>query len=308
MKIMCIGDVVGKPGRSILRDFLPQIRRDFGIDFVVANGENAAGGSGITRNMAESLTRTGVDAITLGDHIWDQRCFEGEIDSVENLCRPANIPPENPGKKYVVIEKNSLKIGVFSLLGQTLMKIKADCPFRAAAAAVEELKEICDIVILDFHAETTSEKISMGNFLDGKATVVFGTHTHVPTADAHILPMGTAYISDLGMTGPWDGCLGRDKNAVLQRFLDGRPRAFNVAEGEPRMCGCIVEIDDATKKAVSIESFIFPKFGEKLPPTPEEIRLEQKRQREEAEKQNSENSNRENSGAAQSQICENQNQ
>lgn len=281
MKLLCIGDVVGKPGRDILRDFLPQIRQDFGIDFVVANGENSAGGSGITRNMAEYLTRFGVDAITLGDHIWDQRCFEGEIDSIENLCRPANIPPENPGKKYLVIEKNSMKIGVFSLLGQTLMKIKADCPFRAAVSVCEELKDKCDIIILDFHSETSSEKISMGNLLDGKAAVVFGTHTHIPTADARILENGTAYISDLGMTGPWDGCLGRDKNAVLQKFMDGRPRAFKVAEKDPRICGCIVEIDDASKKPVSIEQFIFPKFGEPLPPTPEEIRLAQKRLAEE---------------------------
>lgn len=267
MKILCIGDIVGKPGRQVLSDFLPQIKEKFGISLVIANGENSAGGNGITKNMAESITRAGVDVITLGDHIWDQRCFEGEISSIDNLCRPSNLPPQNPGKKYVVVEKNGIRFGVFSLLGQTLMKIKADCPFRAALAAVEELESQCDAIVLDFHAETTSEKISMANLLDGKAAIVFGTHTHVPTADARIFANGTAYISDLGMTGPWDGCLGRDKQAVLSRFLDGRPRAFTVAQDDVHICGCIVDFDEATRKAASIQSFIYPKFGEVLPLT-----------------------------------------
>ncbi len=265
MKILCIGDIVGKPGRQILADFLPQIKEERGISLVVANGENAAGGNGITRNMADAVSRAGVDAITLGDHIWDQRCFEKEIPEISNLCKPSNLPPGNPGRDYVVVEKCGIRFGIFSLIGQTLMKIRGDCPFRAAEKALAELSEMCDAVILDFHAETTSEKISMGNFLDGRAAVVFGTHTHVPTADARILPGGTAYISDLGMTGPWDGCLGRDKNAVLKRFLDGRPRAFAVAENDVRMCGAIVEFDESSKRPVSIESFIFPKFGESLP-------------------------------------------
>ena len=175
-------------------DFLPKIREDLGIDFVVANAENSAGGSGVTKNMADYLTRAGVNALTLGDHIWDQRCFEGEIESVQNLCKPANLPPENPGKNYVLAEAKGLKIAVFSLLGQTLMKIKADCPFRAAQKTMDELEKIADITILDFHAETSSEKVSMGNLLDGRATIVYGTHTHIPTADARILSGGTAYI------------------------------------------------------------------------------------------------------------------
>lgn len=265
MNILCIGDVVGKPGRQVLTDFLQKIREKFDISLVVANSENAAGGSGITKNMAEAISRAGVDVITLGDHIWDQRCFEGEIDSIENLCRPSNLPPANPGKKYVFVEKNGLRFAVFSLLGQTLMKIKADCPFRAALACLDELEGKCDAAILDFHAETSSEKISMANLVDGRVAIMFGTHTHIPTADARIFPNGLAYISDLGMTGPWDSCLGRDKNAVLQRFLDGRPRAFAVAQDDVHICGCLVDFDEGAKKARSIKSFIYPAFGESLP-------------------------------------------
>lgn len=277
MRILCIGDIVGKPGRQAIFDFLPKIKEELAIDFVVANAENSAGGSGITKNMADYLTRAGVNAITLGDHIWDQRCFEREIGTIENLCKPSNLPPENPGKNYVFAECKGLKIAVFSLLGQTLMKIKADCPFRAANKAMEELANEADIIILDFHSETSSEKISMGNLLDGRATIVYGTHTHVPTADARILKKGTAYISDLGMTGPWDGCLGRDKDAVLQRFLDGRPRAFAVAENDVHICGCIVEIDESTKKPTSIKSFIFPDWNEPLPLTPQQEKELQKK-------------------------------
>ena len=264
MRILCIGDVVGRPGRQALVNFLPKIREEMGIDLVVANAENIAGGNGITKNMADAVMRAGVDAVTLGDHIWDQRCFEKEIGGLEKVCKPANIPPGNPGRDHVVVEKNGLRILVFSLLGQVLLKIKADCPFRAAQRKFEEFAGLADILVLDFHAETTSEKISMGNLMDGKIHVIFGTHTHVPTSDARILPGGTAYVTDLGMTGPWDGCLGRDKNAVLQRFMDGRPRAFTVAEGDVRICGCIVDVDEAQKKAVSISGFIYPRFGERL--------------------------------------------
>lgn len=265
MNILCIGDIVGKPGRQILTDYLAKLKQQYDISLVVANAENSAGGNGITKNMAESITRAGVDVITLGDHIWDQRCFEGEISSIGNLCRPSNLPPNNPGNRYVFIEKNGVKFGVFSLLGQTLMKIKADCPFRTALTCLDELSDKCDAIILDFHAETTSEKISMANLVDGRVAVMFGTHTHVPTADARIFPNGLAYVSDLGMTGPWDSCLGRDKNAVLQRFIDGRPRAFTVAQDDVHICGCLVDFDEAAKRARSIKTFIYPAFGESLP-------------------------------------------
>ena len=280
MRILCIGDVVGKPGRQALINFLPQIREENKIDLVIANAENIAGGNGITKNTADAIARVGVDAITLGDHIWDQRCFEKEIADLEKVCKPINIPPNNPGNEYVIIEKNGLKILVFSLLGQVLLKIKADCPFRTINEKIDELSKLADILILDFHAETSSEKISMGNLMDGKIHAIFGTHTHIPTADARLLPLGTAYITDLGMTGPWDGCLGRDKDAVLQRFIDGRPRAFVVAENDVHICGCIIDIDESAKKATHIENFIYPKFGEKLPLTPEQQKALSKQEEE----------------------------
>ena len=260
MRIFFIGDIVGKPGRKVLADNLPAIREKLGADFVIANGENAAGGNGITKNMAEDLFRYGVDAITLGDHIWDQRCFEGEIESMENICRPANLPKSNPGKTYLILEKNGEKLGVFSLLGQTLMKIKANCPFAAAGEMIDRIKPLGDAIFLDFPAETTSDNVSLAWHLDGRAQAVVGTHTHIPTNDARIFPKGLAFLSDAGMTGPWTSCLGRKWEVILQRFIDGRPRAFLMAEGDPRICGCVIDIDIPARKAVSIESFIYPPF------------------------------------------------
>ncbi len=260
MRIFFIGDIVGKAGRKILAENLPSIKQKLGIDIVVANGENSAGGNGITKNMAEELGRAGVDAITLGDHIWDQRCFENEIASIPNLCRPANIPHQNPGNDFVVIEKNGVKLGIFSLLGQTLMKIKSDCPFSEATRMVEKLTPLCDVMFLDFHAETSSEKVSMGWHLDGKVQAIVGTHTHIPTNDARILPNGTAFLSDAGMTGPWNSCLGRKWEPILQRFIDGRPRPFAMAEGDDRICAVVIDIDLETKRSTNIEPFIYPPF------------------------------------------------
>lgn len=279
MRIFFIGDIVGKPGRKIVAENLPSIREKLNADFVVANGENSAGGNGITKNMAEELFRAGIDALTLGDHIWDQRCFEGEIDSLENLCRPANIPRDNPGREFVIVERNGMKLGVFCLLGQTLMKIKSDCPFAAASRVVDELAPLCDAVMLDFHAETSSEKVSMGWHMDGKIQALVGTHTHIPTNDARILPQGLAFLSDAGMTGPWNSCLGRKWEPILQKFIDGRPRHFIMAEGDNRICAVLIDIDTQTKRAVNIEPFIYPPF-------PNTAELWQKaREEEEAQRQ-----------------------
>ncbi|MBE6413100.1 MAG: TIGR00282 family metallophosphoesterase [Verrucomicrobiaceae bacterium] len=264
MRILFIGDVVAKSGRRILSENLKSIRENLGIDFVIVNAENAAGGNGITKNIAETMFRYGIDAITLGDHTWDQRCFENEIDSIENLCRPANIPSGNPGRDYVILEKDGVKLAVFSLLGQTLMKIKSDCPFAAADRMIEKLTPISDLIFLDFHAETTSEKVSMAWHLDGRAQAVIGTHTHIPTNDARIFPQGLAFQTDAGMTGPWNSCLGREWGNILKRFIDGRPHQFLVAEGDDRICGTIIDIDAQTKKATFIEAFTYPKFNNKL--------------------------------------------
>ena len=260
MRIFFIGDIVGKPGRKILAENLHSIREKLGIDVVIANGENSAGGNGITKNMSEELFRAGVDVITLGDHIWDQRCFENEIESLQNVCRPANIPQGNPGNEYVIFEKDGVKLGVFSLLGQTLMKIKSDCPFASATRMLETLTPLCDIIFLDFHAETSSEKMSMGWHLDGKAQAVVGTHTHIPTNDARILPQGLAFLSDAGMTGPWNSCLGRKWEPILQKFIDGRPRPFAMANGDDRICAVVIDIDVQTKRATNVEPFIYPPF------------------------------------------------
>lgn len=260
MRLLFIGDIVGKAGRKILSENLARLRSELNLDFIIANAENAAGGNGITKNMANELFRAGVDAITLGDHLWDQRVFESEIDSIENLCRPANIPAGNPGKEFVVLERNSIKLGVFCLMGQTLMKLKADCPFAAANRVIEKLAPECDAMFVDFHSETSSEKVSMGWHLDGRVAGVVGTHTHIQTNDARVFPQGTAFLSDAGMTGPWESCLGRDWRGILDKFIDGRPRRFTMAEFDVRICGCLIDYDVQAHFANSVETFVYPPF------------------------------------------------
>ncbi len=268
MRVFFIGDVVAKSGRRILSERLAQIRSEHNIDFVIANAENAAGGNGITKNIAETMFRYGIDAITLGDHTWDQRCFENEIDTIPNLCRPANIPAGNPGREYVILEKGGFKLGIFGLLGQTLMKIKSDCPFAAADRMLQTLAPLCDAVFLDFHAETTSEKVAMAWHIDGRAAALVGTHTHIPTNDARIFPQGLAFQSDAGMTGPWNSCLGREYGNIVKRFIDGRPHQFLVAEGDDRICGTIIDINPQTHTATSITPYINPPFATTYPPPP----------------------------------------
>ena len=209
---------------------LRPLRRDHGLDFIIANGENAAGGAGINSRIATSLRNSGVDGITLGDHVWDEKGFTREIGKLTWLCRPANMPEQNPGKTSLLIEKRGLKLGVATVLGRQFMKTHTDCPFLTARKYVEKLKEEgAQAVILEIHAETTSEKIAMGWYLDGLCSLVVGTHTHIPTADHQILPRGTAYLTDAGMWAPYKSVLGRDVEPVLGRFLDGVPRRFTVA-------------------------------------------------------------------------------
>ncbi len=240
-KLLFIGDIVGRPGRDIVRNRIPQLREELGLDFVVVNGENAASGSGITVPIVQELLASGVDAITLGDHIWDQRGFDKDIATLDRVCRPANLPSQCPGKTLVLLEKNGVRLGVCSLLGSAFMKIEADSAFHMVDAFYDRAKSQCDALFVDMHAEATSEKIAMGWYLDGRATLVAGTHTHIPTADETILTHGTAYITDVGMTGPYASVLGREVQAVLGRFLDGMPRKWDVATGDVRLCGCIVE-------------------------------------------------------------------
>ncbi len=247
MKILILGDIVGRPGRSFLKTHLNAYKLKNKIDCVIANGENAAGGSGITAKTADEILSSGVDAITLGDHVWDQMNFDREIEDLEKVCRPSNLPSSNPGRDFLVIEAKGLRIGIFTVLGRSYMKTNVLCPFETAGQMVENIQGKSDIIIAEIHAETTSEKVAMGWYLDGKASVVFGTHTHIPTADGRILTAGTAYQTDLGMTGPRRSVLGRDIDSCLGRFIDGMPRKCPVAQDDVGMQGCIVEFGTSGK-------------------------------------------------------------
>jgi metallophosphoesterase (TIGR00282 family) len=253
LKLLFIGDIVGRPGRDIVIERLAQLRSEHALDFVIANAENAAAGAGITNAIAHSLLNAGVDAITLGDHVWDQRGWEHDITQIERVCRPANLPASNPGWDHLIIEARGFRVAVFTVLGRSYMGLKADCPFLAADRMIEQLKGQADAIIVEIHAEATSEKQALGWYLDGKVTAVLGTHTHVPTADARVLPKGTAFICDVGMTGPYESVLGRDINAVVGRFVDGLPRRFEVATGDVRLSGVIVEIEAGMAHATKIE-------------------------------------------------------
>lgn len=253
LKLLFIGDIVGRPGREVVAERLPKLRAERSIDFVIANAENAAAGAGITGALAKSILENGVDAITLGDHVWDQRGWENEIGQMERVCRPANLPKSNPGWDHLVIEARGFRLAVFTVLGRSFMNLKADCPFLAADRMIEQLRPQADAIIVEMHGEATSEKQALGWHLDGRVTAVVGTHTHVPTADACILPKGTAFICDVGMTGPYASVLGREVKPVVARFLDGMPRRFEVATEDVRLSGALVEIGASMARAEKIE-------------------------------------------------------
>jgi len=258
MRILFIGDVVGQPGRRAVASIVPKLRQEREIDFVIANGENSAHGAGLTPSTVDALLTSGVDLITTGDHIWDQKDIYTVIDSEARLLRPLNLPPSAPGRGSTVVPREGqTAIGVINLIGRVFMPAN-DCPFRAAEAEVARLKKQTNIIIVDLHAEATSEKIAMGRFLDGQVTAVVGTHTHVATADEQILPQGTAYISDVGMCGPHDSVLGRDVKAVLKRFLTQMPQKMEVAEGDVALCGVIIDVDERSGRAQSIQRIRIP--------------------------------------------------
>ena len=253
MKILMVGDVVGSPGRRILKENLPRIRRELGVAAVIVNAENCAAGSGITVPLAEEIFKAGADAITLGDHVWGQKEFATQIARVQNLVRPANLPPESPGKGWTLVTTPICRFAVLNLLGRVFMG-PVDCPFHAADAALRAMPK--DVpVFVDFHAEATSEKVTLAHYLSGGVTAVVGTHTHVQTSDAVVLPGGTAFQTDLGMTGPWYSSIGRDFKPVLQKFMTGIPARFDVAEGPSTLEGAVVTFDPVTKKASDITPF-----------------------------------------------------
>jgi 2',3'-cyclic-nucleotide 2'-phosphodiesterase len=253
LNLLFIGDIVGKPGREVVESRLAGVRRERSIDFVIANAENAAAGAGITGTIARSLLGSGVDAITLGDHVWDQRGWENEIGEIDRVCRPANLPASNPGWDHAVIEARGFKVAVFTVLGRQFMNLKAEDPFACADRMIARLRGQADAIIVEVHAEATSEKQALGWHLDGRVTAVLGTHTHVATADAAVLPKGTAFMCDVGMTGPYASVLGREVAPVIARFMDGMPRRFEVATGDVRMSGALIAIDPAMARAASIE-------------------------------------------------------
>jgi metallophosphoesterase (TIGR00282 family) len=253
VKILFIGDIVGEPGRKAVESILPRLRDEHALDFVIANGENSAGGNGITPPIAGELFSAGVDVITSGDHLWDQKSVLELLEREPRFLRPLNYPPGVMGRgAHVYQVRNLPPIGVMNVQGRVFMQ-PMENPFLTAEVEVNRLREQTKIIFVDFHGEATSEKIAFGRFLDGRVSAVVGTHTHVQTADEQILPNGTAYLSDAGFTGPQDGCLGREIGPVLKKFLTGMPQRFDVARNRIRLLGALIRIDDATGKAVSIQ-------------------------------------------------------
>ncbi|MDR3288162.1 MAG: TIGR00282 family metallophosphoesterase [Peptococcaceae bacterium] len=253
MKILFIGDIVGKPGRKAIKLLLPAIQAEHGIDVTIANAENAAGGNGLTKEVAQEIYQLNVDFLTMGNHVWDQRSIMTYMDEEERLIRPANYPLGAPGKGAAVIRTQGRKVGVLNLSGRIFLK-ELDDPFPSAIRWITELKKQTEIIIVDFHAEATSEKVALGWFLDGKVSAVLGTHTHVQTADARILDQGTAYISDVGMTGPRDSVLGVKKELAIKKFVTQLPVRFEVAGGAVQLNGVVIDVDEDTGKARSVQA------------------------------------------------------
>ncbi len=251
MNILMVGDVIGRPGRAAFARYTPKLRKEKGIDLVVVNGENAAGGKGLTEPVFDELLSGGADIVTSGNHIWDKKEVAAIIDREPYLVRPANYPEGTPGRGWCVYPWRAKNIGVLNLAGRTFMP-PLDCPFQKAEAALRALKD-CDVILVDFHAEATSEKLALGWYLDGRVSAVAGTHTHIQTADERVLPGGTAYISDLGMVGPMNSVLGVRTDIILQKFTTGLPTRFDLADGPCVYSALFITIDEATGRAGPVE-------------------------------------------------------
>jgi metallophosphoesterase (TIGR00282 family) len=250
---LLIGDVVGSPGRETLQRCVPLVREQHHVHACIANGENAAGGFGLTAQTAEEMFATGVDFITSGNHIFDKREFKPYLETSERVLRPANYPPALPGKGSGTFVADGVTVGVLNVMGRTFMPT-VDDPFRCADTLIDDLRSRTPVIVVDIHAEATSEKVAMARFLDGRASAIFGTHTHVQTADEQIFPGGTAYITDVGMTGPTEGVIGMEEGPVLERFLTGLSERFNVQKsGTKQFCAAVVSIDRITGKATEIK-------------------------------------------------------
>jgi 2',3'-cyclic-nucleotide 2'-phosphodiesterase len=269
VQLLFVGDIVGKPGRDIVRRATAELVANRDIDLVVANAENCAGGSGLTPAIYRRLTAAGVDGITLGDHIYRRREICGILESEPNIVKPANYPEMAPGRRWMILTaRNGVQVGVFCVLGQLFMK-GVDSPYQAADKVLSELPSDVKVILVDFHAEATSEKQLMGRYLDGRVTAVLGTHTHVPTADETILPGGTAFQCDVGMTGPYESIIGRRIDRVLRTTLSAYPTHFDVAHQDVRLGGALVEVDPDSGRATRIERICVRREQRAEPPRSE---------------------------------------
>ena len=260
LNILFIGDIIGTPGLELTEKLLKSYLQKYNVDCCIVNGENLVDGKGIDEKTAERVFNLGVHVITGGNHLWDNWHTRKLLTHSKNILRPLNYPQENPGNGFVVCDLGEKgKIGVLNLQGRVYMQ-PIDCPFKKADWAIEKIREQTKIIFVDFHAEATAEKIALGWYLDGRVTAIVGTHTHVQTSDARVLPQGTAFISDAGMTGPYDSIIGLKKDIGLRRFISQTPFKYEIATNDVRMCGVYVKADAETGRALDIESFIFPKF------------------------------------------------
>jgi len=251
VKLLFIGDIVGSPGRRVVKELVPGLRQHHGLDLVIANGENSAGGSGITPGTAEEIFKSGVDVITSGDHLWDQKEVADLLAKERRFVRPLNYPADTPGQGSTVVEAAGVKVAVMNLQGRTFMPALEN-PFLCVQPELERLRRITPVIFVDFHAEATSEKLAFARMVDGRVSAVVGTHTHVQTADEIIFPGGTAFLCDAGFTGPHDGVIGREWEPVVKRFLTNMPQRFEVAKGRVLLQGVMVEIDNDTGRALAI--------------------------------------------------------
>lgn len=252
MRVLAVGDIVGRTGLQKLKEVLPKVVKENYIDFVIVNGENAADGMGITEKMYKEILSLNVNVVTMGNHTWGKKEIFNFIED-KHIIRPANYTPNNPGKGYEIFECKGKNIAVINLIGRTTMQVLSENPFLIAKDIINEIKPVVDIVIIDFHAEATAEKIALAYYLNGDATIIFGTHTHVQTADEEILENGTAFITDIGMTGPKKSVIGMDVDVSIKRFETSLPEKYKIAEGEGKFNSCMFEIDDKTNKVVKIE-------------------------------------------------------